>query len=231
MRRSPVPLPAVLPAILVAFLAGACSDEPGPVGPEFAALVGTASAITCGDVVDGGIVGDVEVEPGGACALNGVTVRGNVKILEGGSLTISGGAVRGNVQGDKAWAVEVRNAWIGGDVQMQETAVNIIVDVTVRGNIQIEKAGAGDEGIVLVNGNDVLTGNIQVVENRVLTLEISGNDVRTGNLQVFKNGGDGAKGVTANVVAQNLQCKENASPFTAGGNTAGDREGQCGTRP
>lgn len=70
-------------------------------------------------------------------------------------------------------------------------------------------------------------GNIQITENNTGgSLEILRNHVAQ-NLQVFKNRGSGGKVVSGNTVGQDLQCKENTSPFTGGPNSTGDTEGQC----
>ena len=81
-------------------------------------------------------------------------------------------------------------------------------------------------------GNNVPRGNIFLQENRPVPqppffgLEVSSNVVG-GNLQVFKTFGSAPKSVNNNRVRPNLQCKENAAPFTSTGNTAGKFEDQC----
>ena len=213
----------MLVGLPLVFALGGCPDG---ADPDLDVLFGEASLACEGDV-DGGTVGDVEVKNDGVCTLTGVTVTGNVKVVDGASLVIVNGVVHGNVQGDGAFSVEVRGTSVRGNVQIQNGRFVIVADAAVHGDIQVEKANHLDDGTVLVTGNDVTGGNIQIAENRVLMLDVSANVVRNGNLQVFKNGGGGDKLVADNDVAQNLQCKENASPFTAAGNVAGDREGQC----
>jgi hypothetical protein len=46
-----------------------------------------------------------------------------------------------------------------------------------------------------------------------------------GNLQADEN--TGGLRISFNVIAENLQCKQNNPPPTGSGNTAGDKEGQC----
>jgi hypothetical protein len=232
--RSPVS--RALAALAAVALAAACTrttvvgpaagdEDDGPAPPTE-----TQTAASCdGQVVDGNAPGGVEVRRDRSCTLDGVVVQGDVKALRGSTLVIRGGSVTGNVQSDRARSVEVRGAVVGGDVQIDRGQRAWIEGNSVGGDIQIEKLrGEGSDEVIEVADNDVPSGNVQVEDNRVTRLRLRGNDVG-GGMQVFKNRGDGSKDVSRNTIAQNLQCKENASPFTNSGppNVAGKKEDQC----
>jgi hypothetical protein len=73
---------------------------------------------------------------------------------------------------------------------------------------------------------DTQTPDFGVYNNRV------GLTDESGNLQAFKNTGTGVKDVEGNNVAENIQCKENATPFDGRPNftpPGSDQEDQCGT--
>lgn len=211
---------------LVSLLAlGGCDGVSALAEPDQEASLGL-STLSCQGVVGGGVLGNVEVKRGDSCVLADVKVRGNIKVLEGATLELIGGTVQGNVEGDKAFAVEVRGTTVRGNIQIQESRFARITDATVGGSIQVKKTGNPVDGVVLVTGNDVPGGSIQIEDNHVLVLEVLGNLV-SGNLQVVKNIGGGDKLVAGNRVTQNLQCGENWSPFVAQDNSAGEREGQC----
>ena len=214
--------PAALAPMIIASALFGCGD-----GPTGSSTDIDAPVWSCSGGVEGGNRNHVVVKNGRTCDLNGVEVRGNIQVEEGASLLLIGGTVRGNVQADEAGSVQIRDVLVEGNIQIQESASAIVADAIVHGDIQVTKVRNLFDGVVLVTGNDVLNGNIQVEENEVLTLEISGNLIRKGNLQVMKNRGSGAKLVVENTVSQNLQCKENTQPFTAADNDAGDRDGQC----
>ena len=80
----------------------------------------------------------------------------------------------------------------------------------------MRSADSSSVGDSSVEEETTTTGSLQVLRNRT-----------AGNLQVFKNLGAAPKFVQGNLVQQEIQCKENALPFTGGPNTAGGREGQC----
>ena len=174
---------------------------------------------------------EVTVPVGATCTLSGSTVKGNVKALENARLFMSDTHVGGNVEGDKAAIVQVSGGRVDGNIQIKDGTSHGELGASVTGgtivtggDIQIEKMHTAR---VLVADARVLKGNLQVVENSTSgSLEILRNHV-AGNLQVFKNRGGGNKVVSGNTVSQDLQCKENSSPFTGGPNAAGEAEEQC----
>lgn len=183
---------------------------------------------------------NVIVPRNGTCTLYDATVRGNVKALRNARLTTRGNRIEGNIEGDEARAFSLSGDRVGGNIDLVETVASdaareiLICGQTLpNGNIQVKKSRT-DRIIIGANtvdcpGNDVPKGNIQLEENVVPSggvLHALGN--RTGgNLQVFKNRGGGDKRIQANTVSQDLQCKENDSPFAGTPNSAGDSEDQC----
>lgn len=218
----PSVLPRSAPLAAAALLLAACTDASGPV--DFDSRFGVTE---CTTAATGSTVGNLAIRAGQSCALDAITVQGNVVVFEGGTLRLIGGQVDGNIQAKRPLLLEVVGTRVDGNIQVEYGTAVVITGATVEGNIQVKKmTGPGPVAISIMN-NTVLGGDIQVEENRPATLEITGNAVGSGNLQVFKNTGSGTKRVAGNTVAQNLQCKENASPFVAESNVAGDREDQC----
>jgi hypothetical protein len=156
----------------------------------------------------------------------------------------SNNTVRGNIIGDKAEVMDLRRNTLDGSIDIKEGEtddpggvddVQVFANNVRFGEIKIEKmAGEIEVGVARDPslGNTVPRGNIFLQENRPVPqppffgLEVSSNVVG-GNLQVFKTFGSAPKSVNNNRVRQNLQCKENAAPFTSSGNTAGKFEDQC----
>lgn len=218
----------------------ACQGSTDPGGSAGADRVGLGgddpgSRSSGGDVrCTGTLTGsfdEVIVPVGATCTLAGSTVKGNVKALENARLFMSDTHVGGNVEGDKAAVVQVSGGTVDGNIQIKDGTSSGELGAAVTGgtivtggDIQIEKMNTAR---ILVADARVLKGNIQIVENSTSgSLEILRNHV-AGNLQVFKNRGGGNKVVSGNTVSQDLQCKENSSPFTGGPNSAGETEDQC----
>lgn len=217
----PAPSLPAAPALLAVLVLTACGDATGPdLDPRFNTVECTAS-------LSGTTVGNLKVRSGEACTLEDVRVNGNVVVPEGGRLVFTGGQVDGNIQADRPAYFEVVGTWVDGNIQVEHGSVAIILEADVRGDIQVKKMTGPGEVTILLADNLVRDGNLQVDENRAGSLTITGNTLSKGNMQVFKNSGTGAKVVTGNTVAQNLQCKENSLPFTATSNIAGEREDQC----
>jgi hypothetical protein len=224
--------------VLFAFALAACADA---VNPLLAVSEGTnsqeeanASAIDddrCTGVVAGGTYENVKVQEGATCTLRGVTVTGNVVALKNARLFVEDSRVDGNIQGENAAVVHVRGGRLGGSLQIHEGSSPGELGVSItggtvlkQGNIQVTKMRTGD----IVIADAVLEkGNLQVEENVVTNrLEAVRNRVAQ-NLEVRKHGGGAPKVVRDNTVSQKLECKENASPFAGGPNTAAEAEGQC----
>lgn len=225
-----------LPAGFTALaLAAACAGAGDPTGvsltssgpggsPPSGAYVGCTGSLT------GSFDDDVIVPVGATCTLTQATVRANVKALENARLFVFDSHVTGNVEGDKASVVHVTGGTVEGNIQIKdgtspgEVGALVVGTLVPEGDIQIEKMRTGE---ILVDGAPVRKGNLQVVENDVgARLHLVNNEV-AGNLQVFKNAGAGDKLVRDNTVSQDLQCKENRSPFLGGPNVAGETEDQC----
>lgn len=203
-------------------------------------LVPTATAgsdTSCVGTLTAGTFDNVVVPAGQSCTLTNSTVKGNVKALENSALDARDNSIGGNVQGDKAENIDLHRNSIGGNVELKEgeSSPSQALDVNMRGNklsngnIKVEKM----RGDVFIIENAVRNGNVQVFENVVIgppgddeELRVQVNRVSQ-DVQVFKTKGNGPKFVTGNTVGQNLQCKENDSPFTSTGNTAGKYEDQC----
>jgi hypothetical protein len=222
-----------LPSTLV--LAAACGGAGDPTGASLGSSLPGGSPpsgayVGCTGVLSGTFDDNVIVPVGATCTLTDATVRANVKALENARLFVIESHVTGNVEGDKASVVHVTGGTVEGNIQIKDGTspgeVGALVAGTLvpEGDIQIEKMRTGE---ILVEGARVLKGNLQVVENEVgAPLHLVTNEV-AGNLQVFKNRGMGDKLVRDNTVSQDLQCKENSSPFVGGPNTAGETEDQC----
>lgn len=220
--------------VAVAVALAACSNgDPRPLLTEAGSREsggGLSGDVRCTGMRSGSF-DNVTVPVGATCTLENATVSGNVKALENSRLYVSNTAVRGNIQGDKASIVQVDGGRVDGNIQIVQGtspgALGAAVTggtVVSGGDIQIEKMVTGR---IIIDGARVHNGKIQVVENSTTErLDVIGN--RTGgNMQVFKNRGSGQKVVRSNTVAQNLQCKENTSPFSGKPNQAGDSEDQC----
>ena len=221
-------------AVLAIALAACADGSAGPLLTEAGSGRDSGGGIS-GDLrctgTRSGTFDNVTVPVGATCTLENSTVQGNLKALENSRLYVSNTRVHGNVQGDKASIVHVTGGRVDGNIQIVQGtspgALGVAITggtVVTGGDIQIEKMVTGR---ILIEDARVDNGNIQVVENSTSGgLDIVRN--RTGaNMQVFKNVGAGAKTVRENTVAQDLQCKENTSPFTGSPNTAGDKEDQC----
>jgi hypothetical protein len=218
---------ALVAAVLTVFPSSASADDTRCVG----LLSGTFD--------------NVVVPRNADCVLSGSTVRGNVTARRGSSLFSSFNQIAGNVEGDGPRWVGSQTDRIGGDFALTGAtgpgfsifglSVNVFVCGTslTSGNIAVEKSRNGTVAVGSPNpiclGNDVAQGNILVQENVIPAPELLTVERNTvgGNVQVFKNRGEGLKTVMANVVHENLQCKENDPPFLGGPNVANKAEDQC----
>lgn len=188
---------------------------------------GTARNTTsCDAAIAGGTYENVNVPPGSNCTLENVTVNGNVTALEGARLVVRDSRVTGNIQGDKAALLHVVGGTIGGNIQIAdgdspgEDGVSISGGtVLTQGSIQVTKMRTGR---ILITDAILEKGNVQVEENEVTGgLEVRRNRVAQ-NLEVRKHSTTAAKVVSDNVVGQKLECRENAAPFAAAANSAGE---------
>jgi hypothetical protein len=166
-------------------------------------LYGTPTA-SADDTICRGTIGAVTVDnlkvPDNAtCTLQGTRVEGNIIVNTGATLRAQGVRVDGNVQAEGARAVNVTaDSFVGGSVQIKQGGAATIRRVTINGNLQLES----NRGYLDIANNRV-QANLQAVQNR------------------------GGLNISNNRIAQALQCKQNNPAPTGGGNTAGDKEGQC----
>jgi len=189
--------------------------------------------------------GSVEATGFRGLSLNGMTVGGSVRLGgEAGSAAIDNSRIAGSVLIERAFFVQVLGSAIGNelraDLVITETlatpgdiSVQICGTTLPNGNIRVEKSGGtgiriGGPGCGERGGNEVLNGNLEVVENVINEggLDIGENTVAQ-NVEVLKNTGSGTKTVQANVVDDTLRCFKNGPLFVGGPNLAQKTEGQC----
>ncbi len=143
-------------------------------------------------------VENVIVPSGALCRLEGTIVQGNVQVLTNGRLITVNARIGGNVQAEGARSVKLKGGSVDGSVQLGQGRSGTVSRVVIDSDLQIEQN----------------TGAFTLDRNRV-----------RGNLQANQN--TGGLVITANRVSENLQCQANSPAPTGGGNTAGDKEGQC----
>jgi uncharacterized repeat protein (TIGR03803 family) len=178
------------------------------------------------------VLGDIQVAGESTFAISDSTIiEGNLQVqntsLSSVPDVVCGATVNGNLQfQNSATSVEIGSSTlcpgnkVGGNLQVQNNSGAVqIVDLTVTGNLTVQNNTASAQ----INGNTV-GGNLQVQNNGAST-QINGNTV-AGNLQVQND--TGSTQVSNNEVTNNLQCQNNTS-ITGGGNTAGQKRGQCST--
>jgi hypothetical protein len=147
-------------------------------------------------------VDNLRVPQGATCTLDGTKVQGTVKVESRAKLYAEGIRVIGNVQSEGFKVVSLSGgSRVGGSVQLENgrsDGLGRVISTRINGDLQFFSNEAR-----MVARNDTILANLQAVSN-------------TGGL-VIKD----------NRIAENLQCKQNNPPPTGGGNTAGDKEGQC----
>jgi hypothetical protein len=179
------------------------------------------------------------VHPGAFCIALDSRIKGNVIVLPNAiGYHQHRGQINGSVQADNP-QLDIRILdvpFVGGDIQISRTRPGTaggICRSNINGSIQLKQnRGVIDIGIgfpddVCTGGNTV-NGDIKVEESGPgARHDINGNMVN-GNVQYFKNVGTVAT-IIANQIKGNLQCKENAPPPVAAGNTAQSQ--QCESVP
>jgi hypothetical protein len=171
------------------------------------ALLAVAPAAQAEERVCRGTIGATTVDnllvPRGAtCTLNGTRVEGTVKVERNATLTASGIRVKGNVQSEGFKNILLRQGSV------------------VVGSVQLENGLRGGSGRVL---NTRINGDLQFFSNEARMIA-RGNTILA-NFQANQN--TGGLVIENNRIAENLQCQSNNPPPVGGGNTAGDKEGQC----
>ena len=163
------------------------------------APVAQADDIVCRRTLGAITVDNVVVPNDQVCILDGTIVEGNIKVLTRATLRAYEVSVDGNIQAEGARAVFVNpGSFVGGNIQIKQGGRARINRVDIGGDLQFEE----NRGALYATRNHI-----------------------DGNLQAWKN--TGGLTISFNVIAENLQCKENNPPPTGGGNIAGDKEGQC----
>jgi len=159
----------------------------------------SAETFVCTKTIGTISVDTLVVPAGKTCTLNGTKIKGNVIVNTNATLSASAVQVGGNIQAEGAKNVYVNPGSI------------------VEGNVQIKQGGGARIERVVIDGD------LQFEQNAKLV--VAKRNTVNSNLQVFGNTG----GVTLlnNMIAENLQCKENTPPPTGGGNIAGKKEDQC----
>ena len=167
-----------------------------------AASVAQAEERVCRGTIGGATVDNVRVPQNASCTLNGTRVEGTVKVERNATLVANAIRVKGNVQSEG-----FRN------VTLQRGSI-------VVGSVQLENGLDNGLGRVL---NSRVNGDLQFFSNEARM--ISRDNTLLANFQANQN--TGGLVISNNRIAENLQCQANTPPPTGGGNTAGDKEGQC----
>jgi uncharacterized repeat protein (TIGR03803 family) len=228
--------------------AGICSPSgcgtifslPGPVKVP-------VSETECNGAYNGTFHGNILISSGETCEFSAGGVTGNIT-MTGGTLILANASIGGNVQIQGGGSFTLGpSLTIMGDLQIQnlpEGTPNMICGANVIGSLQFQNnrtavqigyqsscAGNRIGGSLQVGNNsastwlfnNTVTDNLQDQNNDASTA-IVGNSVR-GNLQVQNNAA--STQVSNNTVSNNLQCQNNRS-IIGGGNTAKQKQGQCG---
>ena len=156
----------------------------------------------CRGTIGATTVDNLRVPQGASCTLNGTRVEGTVKVERNARLTANGIRVKGNVQSEGFKNIVLRRASV------------------VVGSVQLENGLRDGSGRVL---NTRINGDLQFFSNKARMIA-RGNTILA-NFQANQN--TGGLVIKNNRIAENLQCQSNNPPPTGGGNTAGDKEGQC----
>lgn len=156
----------------------------------------------CRGTIGAATVDNVRVPQGATCTLNGTRVEGTVKVERNATLVATGIRVKGNVQSEGFKNVLLRQGSV------------------VVGSVQLDNGLRGGSGRVL---NTRINGDLQFFSNDA-RMVAQGNTILA-NFQANQN--TGGLVIQNNRIAENLQCQSNNPPPVGGGNTAGDKEGQC----
>ena len=156
----------------------------------------------CRGTIGATTVDNLKVPQGASCTLNGTRVEGTVKVERNARLSASGIRVKGNVQSEGFKNITLRQSSV------------------VVGSVQLENGLDGGSGRVL---NSKVNGDLQFFSNDARM--IARGNTLLANFQANQN--SGGLVIENNRIAENLQCQSNNPPPTGGGNTAGDKEGQC----
>jgi hypothetical protein len=217
---------AVAAAVLAGASARGASSGSGPV--------------VCNGTIDGGSYrGGVVVPQGAECNLWNARISGDVRAESGSTLNAVADKVLGSVIGDHALVVQVRSSTVHGTITITaagDSPGGITEAYVAENTIWDGVSVTGSAGTILVDWNNVKSGDVSVTDNFIppFTDYPNGLFVRqntvAGNMTVSRNTGsspDAAKEVSGNEVTGTLRCEDNELPFTGGPNTAGSVVGQC----
>jgi hypothetical protein len=157
---------------------------------------------TCRGAIGSTTVDNLLVPQGASCTLNNTRVEGTVKVERNATLVANTIRVKGNVQSEGFKNITLRQ------------------NSVVVGSVQLENGLDGGSGRVL---NSKVNGDLQFFSNEARM--IARGNTLLANFQANQN--TGGLVIENNKIAENLQCQSNDPPPTGGGNTAGDKEGQC----
>jgi hypothetical protein len=157
---------------------------------------------TCRGAIGSTTVDNLLVPQGASCTLNSTRVEGTVKVERNATLVANTIRVKGNVQSEGFKNITLRQ------------------NSVVVGSVQLENGLDGGSGRVL---NSKVNGDLQFFSNEARM--IARGNTLLANFQANQN--TGGLVIENNKIAENLQCQSNDPPPTGGGNTAGDKEGQC----
>jgi hypothetical protein len=157
---------------------------------------------TCRGAIGSTTVDNLLVPQGASCTLNSTRVEGTVKVERNATLVANTIRVKGNVQSEGFKNITLRQ------------------NSVVVGSVQLENGLDGGSGRVL---NSKVNGDLQFFSNEARM--IARGNTLLANFQANQN--KGGLVIENNKIAENLQCQSNDPPPTGGGNTAGDKEGQC----
>ena len=167
-----------------------------------AAQAAQAEERTCRGTIGSTTVDNLRVPQGASCTLNGTKVEGTVKVERSATLVANTIRVKGNVQSEGFKNITLRQSSV------------------VVGSVQLENGLDGGSGRVL---NSRVNGDLQFFSNDA-RMVARGNTILA-NFQANQN--TGGLVIENNRIAENLQCQSNNPAPVGGGNTAGDKEGQC----
>jgi hypothetical protein len=201
------------------------------------------------------VSGDLVVPENGECTIINSTVGDDVKVGKNAFFQATGSTIADDVEGNRAQTIFIDgSSTVGDDVRASKTGQVFIFDSTINGYIgvtgatqQVNVCGNTVDGRIEVknSGRDILVGDpltvgcagntvlnnhrIRVEDNFVdVELIVRGNTIEGGDLEVNRNKGPAEKHVEDNKGGDELECRGNADPFTASGNTGwNDTEGQC----
>ena len=156
----------------------------------------------CRGTIGATTVDNLTVPQGASCTLNGTRVEGTVKVERNATLLASSIRVKGNVQSEGFKNIVLREGSV------------------VVGSVQLENGLRDGSGRVL---NTRINGDLQFFQNEA-RMVARGNTILA-NFQANQN--KGGLVIKNNEIAENLQCQSNNPAPVGGGNTAGDKEGQC----